>query len=198
MLKRLIGLVWRKLSKYFASVFLKSYGINVGSSSGIVMYGFPIIELEPGSNILIANNVVLCSHSKFTALGVSKPIILRTLSSHAQIKIGKDVGLSGTTICAAESVTIGRECLFGADVMIFDNDFHPIESEGRRYSKKRVASSPIHIGANVFVGTRSIIMKGVNIGENSIIGAGSNVVSNIPANVIAAGNPCRVIRSIDN
>ena len=55
---------------------------------------------------------------------------------------------------------------------------------------------PIHIGNIVWIGTHSVILPGVNIGENSVIGAGSIVTRDIPANVVAFGNPCRVIREI--
>ena len=76
------------------------------------------------------------------------------------------------------------------DVLIADNDFHPIKPEGRRYNSNvdDIAAKPVVIGDNVFIGTRSMILKGVNIGENSVIGAGSVVVSDIPAGVVAAGN----------
>ena len=57
-------------------------------------------------------------------------------------------------------------------------------------------SLPIHIGNKVWIGANSVVLPGVTIGENSVIGAGSIVTRDIPANVIAAGNPCRVIREI--
>ena len=100
-------------------------------------------------------------------------------------------------ICAARSVEIGDECLFGADVQTFDTDFHPIAPENRRFSSdpNRVACAPVRIGRNVFVGTRSMILKGVVIGHDAIIGAGSLVISNIPAGATATGRPAAVIGS---
>ena len=94
------------------------------------------------------------------------------------------------------SVIIGDNCLIGADVTFTDTDFHPITPNNRRFSRVNVGVKPVVIEDNVFIGTKSIILKGVTIGENSIIGAGSVVVNSIPKNVIAAGNPCRVIRDI--
>ena len=73
---------------------------------------------------------------------------------------------------------------------------HPVEYEARNsgieYAKE------IRIGDNVWIGGGAIINPGVTIGENSVIGSGSVVTKDIPANVVAAGNPCRVIREIDN
>jgi acetyltransferase-like isoleucine patch superfamily enzyme len=193
---RLTGYVWRLFSKYLLHFVFKFYGIRVKYNSGVIVYGMPIIELKEGAQISIGNGVVLCSHSNRTALGVSRPVIIRAMQSAAVIEIGSDVGLSGTTICAMERISIGDECLFGADVTVFDNDFHPTDPVGRRFSKIGITVSPVIIGRNVFIGTKTIIMKGVTIGDNSIIGAGSVVVSSIPKNVIAAGNPCKVIKTI--
>ena len=78
-----------------------------------------------------------------------------------------------------------------------DSDFHSIDWRLRcNPSKdyKNAKAKPIVIGNHVFIGARSIICKGVSIGEHSIIAAGSVVVSNIPSNCIAGGNPCKVIK----
>lgn len=171
-------------------------GVRVGRES--VFYGMPIVTRLRDSNITIGERVVLASHSYFTALGVARPCILRTMRENASIVIGNDSGLSGVVICAADSVLIGRECLFGADVLIADNDFHPIAPGGRRFAKPHtVQPSRVVIGDNVFIGTRTMVLKGVTIGANSVIGAGSVVVSDIPAGVIAAGVPACVLRTID-
>ncbi|MCJ9729719.1 acyltransferase [Bradyrhizobium sp. PRIMUS42] len=82
--------------------------------------------------------------------------------------------------------------------MIFDTDFHNHESSGRRYSppKWELISKPVRIGDDVFIGARSTIMKGVTIGDGSIIAAGSIVVSDVPSNCIAAGVPAKVLQSL--
>ena len=174
---------------------MRRSGVQMGK--GIVLWGCPIVSRAAGSTIQIGDRVVLCSRSPMTALGVSHPVILRTMSQGARIVIGNDVGMSGGTICAAQSVTIGEGALLGANVTIADTDFHPTASTARRYSRKDVAIAPIQIEENVFVGTGCFVLKGVTIGANSIIGAGSVVTKSIPANVIAAGNPCRPVKHID-
>ena len=163
-----------------------------------ILYGYPIINLKPDSKIIFGNAVVLCSDSRFTDLGVSRPVIIRTLRPNARISIGTDTGLSGVVICAAVSIEIGSDCLIGADVQIFDTDFHTIASENRRHenSPDKIKSAPVIIEDNVFIGAGSKVMKGVRIGRNSVIGAGSIVIKDIPANSVAAGNPAKVIGNI--
>ncbi|WDQ99680.1 acyltransferase [Devosia sp. J2-20] len=114
------------------------------------------------------------------------------------MRIGDDVGLSGAVICAALDVVIGNGCLIGADVMIFDNDFHPVDHPQRRYSIQVDTSqfAPVNIEGNVFIGTKSIICKGVTIGQNSVIGAGSVVTRSVPANSVYAGSPAKFIRKL--
>jgi acetyltransferase-like isoleucine patch superfamily enzyme len=107
--------------------------------------------------------------------------------------VGENVGMSGCTICAAERVSIGNDCLLGADVLIADTDFHPIDPDGRRWRKDGVRTAPVDIGDNVFIGARTMVLKGVRIGDNAVIGAGSVVTTDVPADAVAAGSPARVI-----
>ena len=198
LIEKIIGFSWRKFSYYFAPLWFKSKGIEIANNGNAILYGFPIIQVANGASITIGSRVVLCSRSEYTALGISRPVIIRAMLPGAQVNIGSDVGLSGTTICADKKITIGHDCLVGADVMICDTDFHPVNPIGRRYGSEGVNSAEILIGNNVFIGARVIILKGVSVGDNTIIGAGSVVASSIPSNCIAAGNPCRVIRLLSS
>jgi len=116
------------------------------------------------------------------------------------IFIGDNVGMSNCTLFAYKSIIIEDNVMIGGGVNIWDTDFHPMYGSPRSSSSEdltNVSISPVVIKKNVFIGALSIILKGVTIGENSIIGAGSVVTQTIPANVIAAGNPCQVIKSIN-
>jgi acetyltransferase-like isoleucine patch superfamily enzyme len=93
-----------------------------------------------------------------------------------------------------EGIRIVKDCLFGAEVQIFDSDFHQLDPARRVGGTPRTAL--VEIGDNVFAGMGVKILKGVTIGNDSVIGAGSVVTSSIPAGVIAAGNPARVIREL--
>jgi acetyltransferase-like isoleucine patch superfamily enzyme len=155
--------------------------------------GAPVIDVFPGSEIGIGTNVTLISASFATALGVNHPVVLRTMAADARISIGERVGISGGSICAAALVEIGDDTMLGANVTVADTDFHSLLPANRRHDG-RVRVKEVIIGKRVFIGANSIILKGVCIGDGSVIGAGSVVTRSIPANSIAAGNPCRVIR----
>jgi len=179
-------------------MLLKTQGVEI--LGRLSLYNYPIINMKPGSKIVLGDAVALCSDSRFTDLGVCRPVIIRTLRPDAKIKIGADTGLSGVVICAAISIEIGSECLFGADVQIFDTDFHALSPENRRHnnSAECIGSAPVIIEDNVFIGAGSKVMKGVTIGKNSVIGAGSIVSKDIPANSIAVGIPAKVIAALSN
>lgn len=91
-------------------------------------------------------------------------------------------------------IFVGNNVLFGPNVTLSAGT-HPIHPELR--SKQAQYNIPIHIGNNVWIGANSVILPGVTIGDNSVIGAGSIVTKDIPSNVIAVGNPCRVLREIN-
>jgi acetyltransferase-like isoleucine patch superfamily enzyme len=91
-------------------------------------------------------------------------------------------------------IRIGQDGLFGAHVEIFDSDFHDLDPARRKTGVAKLA--PVEIGDNVFVGMGVRILKGTKIGSDSVVGAGAVVTGSIPAGVIAAGNPARVIREL--
>jgi acetyltransferase-like isoleucine patch superfamily enzyme len=93
-----------------------------------------------------------------------------------------------------EGIRIGKDCLFGAEVQIWDSDFHEL-TPGRRVGGTPKTAA-VEIGDGIFAGMGVKILKGVKIGDDSVIGAGSVVTTSIPAGVIAAGNPARVIREL--
>jgi maltose O-acetyltransferase len=110
------------------------------------------------------------------------------------IYAGKNLYMNfGCVILDCNTVKIGENVLFAPYVQIYTAT-HPIDPTIRLTGKELAAQ--IEIGNNVWVGGNAIICPGLTIGDNSTIGAGSVVVKNIPANVVAAGNPCRIIRNL--
>jgi acetyltransferase-like isoleucine patch superfamily enzyme len=107
---------------------------------------------------------------------------------------GAEVNNSAFIKSEGPGIRIGPRALIGSFVEIFDSDFHDLHPERRRDGKARMA--PVELGENVFVGDRSLILKGVSVGRDTVIGAGSVVVSPLPAGVVAAGNPARVVRAL--
>jgi acetyltransferase-like isoleucine patch superfamily enzyme len=115
----------------------------------------------------------------------------------ATIQIGDHVGLSGTSLVAASRIEIGDRCMIGAEVLIVDTDLHPLDPDERAlHPVAGAASRRIHIGKDVFIGTRAIILKGVSIGDGTVVGAGAVVTKDVAAGVIVAGNPARVVGSV--
>lgn len=115
----------------------------------------------------------------------------------AELTIGNNVGMSSTRFWVHDSVAVGDNVKIGACVLITDTDAHPMDYMARRTSSEGTKSAPIVIEDDVWVGAHCIILKGVTIGERSIIGAGSVVTKSIPADCVAAGNPCKIIRKLE-
>jgi len=155
-------------------------------------YGIPIITQRTRGSIQIGKRWLACSTSKRNSIGVVHPVILRTVTPVAKIRIGDNVWMSGCSIVARDSIIIEDDVLIGSGVIIMDNDAHPITLEDRDDSSK-IISKPIVVRNSVFIGARAIIMKGVELGEGAVIGAGSVVTKSVPPFAIVAGNPARVI-----
>ncbi len=109
------------------------------------------------------------------------------------IEAGENLFMNfGCVVLDCNRVTIGENVLFGPYVQIY-TAYHPVDPQARLGGKEYAA--PVRIGNNVWLGGSVIVCAGVTIGDNTTIGAGSVVTKDIPANVFAAGNPCRVIRA---
>ena len=97
------------------------------------------------------------------------------------------------TLVDDTDIYVGDGVLFGPNVVVAVAG-HPVDPDLRR--KVAQFNLPVHIGNNVWIGAGAIILPGITIGDNSVIGAGSVVTKDVPANVVAVGNPCRVLREI--
>lgn len=190
--------VWYELKRLtfhpFVLLYLKLMGVRVGR--GTKWYGFPIVFRSRGSLIIVDDQAEIRNWTGSNPLGVNHPLILTTWKPGAVIHIGRNVGITGGTICAAQEIIIGPETLIGANCTIIDTDFHPLSPKKRRYRRDQVKTKPIHIGKNVFLGMNSQLLKGVSIGDNSILGAGSTLSQNQPRNTIFVGNPAKKIKNL--
>jgi len=121
-------------------------------------------------------------------------ILLQARNSESIIKLGKNTSINNNvSIISCDSVTIGANVRIGNRVMIIDSDFHDLNPDKR---SDPGISKPIIIHDNVFIGANAMILKGVSIGQNSVLGAGSVLTAPIPENVVAAGNPAKVIKQL--
>jgi len=160
-------------------------------------YGVPILQKHRRSTLLIGDGLELRSIPRSNALGPFHPVILSTRRPGARLVIGRGFGMTGGTICAEESITIGDDVWVGANCVITDTDFHPLDLATRLARPLDGATAPMIIEDGVFIGMNSLVLKGVTIGARSVIGAGSVVTRSIPPGVIAAGNPARPVRPLD-
>lgn len=162
---------------------------NVTFGKKIYFVGLPKFRNKPGGKIIVGDNCSFLSKPKSNMIGINRPCIITTQVSIAEIIIGNNCGFSGTVIGAFTKIELKDNVRCGANTLITDSDWH---TDDPRSSIPK----PIVIEKNVWLGEGVKVLKGVTIGENTIIGAGSVVTKNIPPNVIAAGNPCRVIKEI--
>ena len=159
---------------------------------------FYIIIYEPqkgrikiGKNLWMVSEegrsgITFYSHPKLTTIGAG------------QIIIGDNVALNGTVITSKKKVVIGNNCMIAPNVIIVDTDFHLHWPPEKRFEQVPAKyDQEVNIKSNVWIGMNSIVLKGVTIGANSIIGAGSVVTSDIPENVVASGNPARIIKKLN-
>lgn len=144
-----------------------------------------------GENFAMNNGI---SHNP---IGMPQPCTF-FVDRGCSITIGNNVGISQTALIAHADITIGDNVKIGGGTCVYTSDFHSLNSELRRTGEdlKHRKTAPVTIEHDVFIGARCIILKGVTIGENSIVGAGSVVTKSIPANEIWAGNPAKFIRKI--
>ena len=161
------------------------------------LYGVPFIYVRGNSSIIIENGVTLWSKVKSVS-SIYRPCKIVTVCSGASVYIGKDSGLSGVTIRCANRVIIGEHVGLGANVSIFDSDSHPTNPWSRIYENDRnTKTMEVVIDDYAWIGTNSIILKGVHIGCGAVIGAGSVVTKDVPPLTIYAGNPARYVKDVD-
>jgi maltose O-acetyltransferase len=114
----------------------------------------------------------------------------------ARVSIGDGVWINNNAVIIAErsNITIGDQTLIGSEFTVYDTDFHDLHPSRRLSGSPATAS--VFIGKNVFIGSRVTVLKGVNIGENSVVANGAIVTSDVPANSIVAGVPAKVIGKV--
>lgn len=184
--------IYSPLLNCFFRFYLKSCGVSYGKNTK-TSHGLPIINYT-GGHISLGDNVVFNNYAE-----TSWYCKCDINCIGGAIKIGNNVGMNGCSLYCKQSITVGDFTMIGGGTRIIDTDFHPIKWEQRRKPELRSVGkiSSVTIGKDVFIGTNCVILKGVSIGDRSVIAAGSVVVKDIPSDVIAGGNPCKVIKSIN-
>lgn len=182
-----------KLYPRINRMILKTHGVEFGKNLQIPGKMSWLIR---GARITIGDNFYLSSGNGVNPIASNLQADVY-VEPGATLTIGNNVGMSSTRLWIHESARIGTNVKIGGCVLITDTDAHPMDYVARRSSNDGTMSAPVVIEDDVWVGAHCIILKGVTIGARSIIGAGSVVTKNIPADCVAAGNPCKVIKSLN-
>lgn len=176
-----------KICTSYMNTVCRLWGIQ---QKGATIYiGITYFRKLPKTKIVIGRNCSFRSGNRSNLIGINRNCMVSTLKSDAKIEIGDNCGFSGTVIGAFRYIKLGANVRCGANTLITDSDWH---LDDPRCGEPQ----PVIVEDNVWLGEGVKVLKGVTIGTNTVIGAGSVVAKSIPANVIAAGNPCKVIRSL--
>ena len=182
-----------KLYPHINRLILKANGAVFGKNLQIPG---KVSWLIRGARITIGDNFYLSSGNGVNPIASNLQADVY-VEPGAALTIGNNVGMSSTRLWIHESARIGNNVKIGGCVLITDTDAHPMDYVARRSSNEGTKSAPVIIEDDVWIGAHCIILKGVTIGARSVIGAGSLVTKSIPADCVAAGNPCRVIKIIN-
>lgn len=157
------------------------------------IFGMPILQRHRRSEIVLGDGLELRSTPESNPLRPFQPVVLSTRRPGAVIRMGEGCGATGVVLVADERIEVGNRVLLGANAIITDTDFHPLDADVRRATPSLGAHAPVVIEDDVFVGTQALILKGVRIGRGAVVGACAVVTKSVPPGVIVAGNPARIV-----
>ena len=131
-----------------------------------------------------------------------------SVGDKGRVTVGDFTLLNGALVMCEDQIDIGSHCLISWNVGIADSDFHPLDPAQRIIDSRALApflkdrpprptlkTAPVKISDNVWIGMNAIILKGVTVGENSVVAAGSVVTKTVPPNTVVAGNPAVVVKT---
>lgn len=183
--------IHNQIEKWYNIKFHFNMWFHCIDASGVrVCSACPSIDIHDEACVLLGKNIWI-NNFRFTSWFCKTKIVV---GKGAKLSIGNNSGLNGVLLCCHDCITIGEHVNIGGGTRIYDTDFHPIDWQDRRAGCGITKTAPVVIENDVFIGTGCIIGKGRRIGARSVIAAGSVVTKDIPADCIAGGNPCKVIR----
>lgn len=180
-MKKTIALL---VSKIFIFFYKLRYGRRIKFGKNVIINHK--LRLSGKGKLIIGDDVVMWAHEENNRFNFYSP--------QAQIKIGNRAKLNGVFCHAYTLIEIGEDCMLGSATLM-DTDFHTFD-DPKHVLHGNELSKPIHIQKGVWLAGQSVILKGVTIGENSVVGFRGVVTKSFPANVVIAGNPGKVVKKL--
>ena len=178
----------------FRTFFLRrKENISIGTGSVIDIES--TINALNGGRVCIESNVLLRGRKNGYHAGMPFGTTLLSDASGSLINVGNNCRINGAYIHAQKKITIGNSCVIASGVNIIDSNGHVLFSNDRTIGRDE--PKEIVIGNNVWIGLNCIILKGTNIGDNSVVAAGSVVKGDFPANSLIQGNPAVVMKTLN-
>ncbi len=176
----------KKIARFISQLFILFYKLRYGSR---VQFGRGVIvnhrfKLSGSGTLKIEDGVNLWAHEE--------PNTFHLYSKEATIQIGKKTRLNGITCHSYSTIQIGERCLIGSAILM-DTDFHTF-SDSKHVLHGNPISKSIQIGSGVWLAGQCVLLKGVQIGDRSVVGFRAVVTKSFPANVVVVGNPGRVVK----
>lgn len=182
------------IQSFIGRIYFYLWGVQAGKK--LRMGSLPYCRVVGSGKIVIGDHVRINNKLSENPAGITHKTVL-VAGKGAVLKIGNNVGISGSIIYALESVTIGDGCRLGANSMIYTTDFHPLNADDRRdLISAATVTKPVVLKKNVWLGANTVVLRGVTIGEGSVVAIGSIVTKDVPDGVIVAGNPAKVIKPV--
>ena len=206
-LLQLISLATLKVFDYFTLLRYRIQYPNLKLGSGVTIRGkFSIKgkgQVEIGNNCFFIsfdnNSNTIYVEDSSARLTIADNCFFKSttflIEGKGQVEVGEHCYFNGTTIQSVDFVEFKRHCLV-SDAWLVDTDFHSIQIN-RRDPNVHAKTKPICVGENAWIGSQSMILKGVTIGKNSVIGAGTVVRQSVPENVVVIGNPQQIVKELD-
>lgn len=176
-------------------VYLRALGGGIGGNA--TLPSFPICRRHSQAVIQIGNDVTILNKLKENMAGIVHPTVLVAACRGAQLIIGNRVGISGAILYCTDKIVIEDDVGIGANVKIYDTDFHAIGFEARQTGRDEdVLHAPVVLCKGCWIGADALILKGTRIGERSIVAARAVVTRDVPPDTIVAGAPARVVGKV--
>jgi acetyltransferase-like isoleucine patch superfamily enzyme len=178
-----------------AKLYLWSAGVQYGN--GLRITSLPFVRRHPEATIRLGDGVTIQNLLSENPAGITHRCSLVAATPRARLIVGDNVGMSGVVIFCHDEIIIESHVNLAVGVSVYDTDHHPIHWEARRrHDQGAIRTAAVRICEDAWIGANATILKGVTIGERSIVAACAVVTSDVPPDCIVAGIPARIVRRL--